>query len=116
MVQILPKGPPAMSGFPFVYNMASGMGQLPCMYVAIHLTQGLPLCRASPLHTIRARHRLASMWVRFRKRWNLTLGRLPAKDILPAATMQAKACAVEPENENGVPPVVQFWGPQGGPH
>ena len=28
---------------------------------------------------------------RFRRRWKLTLGRLPAKDILPPATMQAKA-------------------------
>ena len=33
----------------------------------------------------------AKKWMqRFRQRWNLTLGRLPAKDILPTATMQAK--------------------------
>ena len=34
----------------------------------------------------------AKKWMqRFRRRWNLTLGRLPTKDILPTATMQAKA-------------------------
>ena len=39
-----------------------------------------------------ARSAAAKKWMqRFRLRWNLTLGRLPAKDILPAATMQAKA-------------------------
>ena len=39
-----------------------------------------------------ARSAAAKKWMqRFRQRWNLTLGRLPAKDILPSATMQAKA-------------------------
>ena len=34
----------------------------------------------------------AKKWMqRFRQRWNLTLGRLPTKDILPTETMQAKA-------------------------
>lgn len=53
---------------------------------------------------------------RFRQRWNLTLGRLPAKDLLPSATMQTKA---RPESRRKVvavvPPCVAFWGPQGGP-
>ena len=36
--------------------------------------------------------RRSEKWLqRFRKRWNLCLGRLPAKDVLPTATMQAKA-------------------------
>ena len=39
-----------------------------------------------------ARSAAAKKWMqRFRRRWNLTLGRLPAKDLLPSATMQAKA-------------------------
>ena len=39
-----------------------------------------------------ARSAAAKKWMqRFRKRWNLCLGRLPAKDVLPTATMQAKA-------------------------
>ena len=39
-----------------------------------------------------ARSAAAKKWLqRFRRRWNLSLGRLPAKDILPAATMQTKA-------------------------
>ena len=38
-----------------------------------------------------ARSAAAKKWLqRFRKRWNLCLGRLPAKDVLPSATMQAK--------------------------
>ena len=38
-----------------------------------------------------ARSAAAKKWTqRFRRRWNLTLGRLPAKDLLPPATMQAK--------------------------
>ena len=38
-----------------------------------------------------ARSAAARKWMqRFRLRWGLTLGRLPAKDILPAATMQTK--------------------------
>ena len=38
-----------------------------------------------------ARSAAAQKWMqRFRRRWNLALGRLPAKDILPAATLQAK--------------------------
>ena len=38
-----------------------------------------------------ARSAAAKKWLqRFRKRWNLCLGRLPAKDVLPTATMQAK--------------------------
>ena len=53
---------------------------------------------------------------RFRRRWNLTLGRLPAKDLLPPATMQTKA---RPRGRRkameAVPPPVAFWGPQGGP-
>ena len=39
-----------------------------------------------------ARSAAARKWMqRFRHRWNLSLGRLPTKDILPAETMQAKA-------------------------
>ena len=39
-----------------------------------------------------ARSAAAKKWMqRFRKRWNLCLGRFPAKDVLPTATMQAKA-------------------------
>ena len=39
-----------------------------------------------------ARSAAAKKWMqRFRKRWNLCLGRLPAKEVLPTATMQAKA-------------------------
>ena len=39
-----------------------------------------------------ARSAAAKKWMqRFRRRWNLCLGRLPAKDVLPTATMQAKA-------------------------
>ena len=34
----------------------------------------------------------AKKWMqRFRRRWSLTLGRLPAKDVLPVASMQNKA-------------------------
>ena len=46
-----------------------------------------------------ARSAAAKKWMqRFRKRWNLTLGRLPTKDILPAATMQAKVRFVITKN------------------
>ena len=39
-----------------------------------------------------ARSAAAKKWMqRFRQRWNLSLGRLPVKDILPTETMQAKA-------------------------
>ena len=39
-----------------------------------------------------ARSAAAKKWMqRFRKRWSLCLGQLPAKDILPTATMQSKA-------------------------
>ena len=39
-----------------------------------------------------ARSAAAKKWLqRFRKRWNLCLGRLPAKDTLPTETMRAKA-------------------------
>ena len=38
-----------------------------------------------------ARSGAAKKWMqRFRRRWNLCLGRLPAKDLLPTETMQAK--------------------------
>ena len=64
-----------------------------------------------------ARSAAAKKWMqRFRQRWNLTLGRLPAKNLLPSATMQTKA---RPESRRKVaavvPPSVAFWGPQGGP-
>ena len=63
-----------------------------------------------------ARSAAAKKWMqRFRRRWNLTLGRLPAKD-LPPATMQAKVrtgCAKKATRV--VPPLDAFWGPQGGP-
>ena len=71
----------ASSGFPVVYNMASGMGRFPCifkciyhgptrivglpcsiqydlrhgpasMYLTVYLSSGLPHCRASLIHTI----------------------------------------------------------------
>ena len=49
-------------------------------------------------------------------RWNLTLGRLPTKDLLPLATMQAKVRAGCVRKATGVvPPSDAFWGPQGGP-
>ena len=59
-----------------------------------------------------ARSAAAMKWMqRFRQ-----LGRLPAKDLLPSATMQTKA---RPESRRKVatvvPPSVAFWGPQGGP-
>ena len=39
-----------------------------------------------------ARSAAAKKWLqRFRKRWNLCLGRLPAKDTLPTESMRAKA-------------------------
>ena len=68
-----------------------------------------------------ARSAAAKKWMqRFRQRWNLTLGRLPAKNLLPSATMQTKA---RPESRRKVAAVVPpsvafwgpFWGPQGGP-
>ena len=64
-----------------------------------------------------ARSAAAKKWMqRFRQRWNLTLGRLPAKNLLPSATMQTKA---RPESRRKVaavvPPSVAFWGPQGSP-
>ena len=41
-----------------------------------------------------ARSAAARKWMqRFRQRWNLTLGRLPAMDLLPSAMMQAKTCS-----------------------
>ena len=47
-----------------------------------------------------ARSAAAKKWMqRFRHRWSLSLGHLPAKDCLPAATMQTKA-------RNGVPEFV----------
>ena len=50
-----------------------------------------------------ARSAAAKKWMqRFRQRWNLTLGRLPAKDILPTATLQAKARYV------GVPDSIHY--------
>ena len=64
-----------------------------------------------------ARSAAAKKWMqRFRRRWNLTLGRLPAKDLLPLATMQAKVRAGCVKKATGVvPPSDAFWGPQGGP-
>ena len=48
-----------------------------------------------------ARSAAAKKWLqRFRKRWNLCLGRLPAKEVLPTATMQAKARSGVTENSN----------------
>ena len=45
-----------------------------------------------------ARSAAAKKWLqRFRRRWNLTLGRLPTQDILPAETMQSKVRAREPK-------------------
>ena len=38
---------------------------------------------------------------RFRQRWNLCLGRLPAKDVLPTETMQAKARSEVPKSSDG---------------
>ena len=74
-------GPPALSGFPYTQSKASGMDRLPCvcrsiqwasrivglpgyilyglrhgpasMYLTVYLSPGLPLCRASHIHTIR---------------------------------------------------------------
>ena len=48
-----------------------------------------------------ARSAAAKKWLqRFRKRWNLCLGRLPAKEVLPTATLQAKARSGVTENSN----------------
>ena len=63
----------------------------------------------------------AKKWMqRFRKRWNLCLGRLPAKDLPPTATMQAKARFLFPKNLNGGPTPGRILGaaerpPFGGP-
>ena len=64
-----------------------------------------------------ARSAAARKWMqRFRQRWNLTLGRLPSKDILPAATMRAKARSERyGKRQCPPPPCVAFWGPQSGP-
>ena len=64
-----------------------------------------------------ARSAAAKKWLqRFRRRWSLTLGRLPTKDILPAATMHAKArCESHSRNRRRLHPIVSFWGPQNGP-
>ena len=52
-----------------------------------------------------ARSAAAKKWMqRFRRRWNLTLGRLPAKDLLPLATMQAKVRAGCAKKATGVVP------------
>lgn len=60
-----------------------------------------------------ARSAAAKKWMqRFRRRWNLTLGRLPAKDLLPSATMQAKVRAgCAKKSDGAVPPPGAFWGP-----
>ena len=46
-------GPPASSGFPVVYNSASGIDRPPTILRCI-VSQGLPLCRASPYTHIKA--------------------------------------------------------------
>ena len=49
-----------------------------------------------------ARSAAAKKWMqRFRQRWNLTLGRLPAKNLLPSATMQTKARSRESQKSGG---------------
>ena len=49
-----------------------------------------------------ARSAAAKKWMqRFRQRWNLCLGRLPAKDVLPTETMQAKARSEVPKSSDG---------------
>ena len=60
-----------------------------------------------------ARSAAAKEWMqRFRQRWNLTLGRLPVKDLLPLATMQAKVRSRCVKKATGVvPPPDAFWGP-----
>ena len=57
--------------------------------------------------------RRGEKWLqRFRKCWNLLLGSLPAKDVLPTATMQAKARSeFSPQKIAVAPPLSQFWGP-----
>ena len=59
-----------------------------------------------------ARSAAAKKWLqRFRQRWNLTLGRLPAKDVLPAATMQTKARSRgHRKSRQWFPPSVDFGG------
>ena len=52
------RGPPALSGFPVVYNTASRMVGPPGILTFI-LLSGLPLCRASHVRTIRPR---APLW------------------------------------------------------
>ena len=52
----------------------------------------------------------------FRKRWNLCLRKGPAKDVLLAETMQMAAPVWSAKNTKGVPCLIAFWGPPGGPH
>ena len=69
-----------------------------------------------------ARSAAARKWMqRFRHRWNLSLGRLPTRDIMPADTMQAKARHgitkktkhwFPPAFRNGVRREAPFWGPR----
>ena len=61
-----------------------------------------------------ARSAAAKKWLqRFRRRWNLTLGRLPTQDILPVETMQAKVRSQK--KRNMVLFHVPVWGPPSGP-
>ena len=69
--------------------------------LAIDKSSGHQRCAAS---WRQARSAAAKKWMRrFRKRWNLRLGRLPAKDVLPTATMQAKARSEASEKCEGGP-------------
>ena len=58
-----------------------------------------------------ARSAAAKKWIqRFRKRWKLCLGRLPGKDILPTATMQAKAGLGVLKRRDSGPSIVRILG------
>ena len=65
-----------------------------------------------------ARSAAAKKWLqRFRRRWNLTLGRLPTQDILPVETMQAKVRSQKKKKHGSFPRPslgsaqwTRFWG------
>ena len=60
-----------------------------------------------------ARSAAAKKWMqRFRRRWNLALGRLPTKELVPPVTMQAKVRpGVRQKATMAVPLPGAFWGP-----
>ena len=79
--------------------------------LAIDKTTGPERCAASWRP---ARSAAAKKWLqRFRKRWNLCLGRLPAKEVLPTETMQAKARFGSPKKLEQCPHLGSQFGVRG---